>query len=59
MGTLMLISERDETQKYVDWLKTLTDEQRLGNFLLLSQQFCLECGRIEENGRRCQCWNDE
>lgn len=53
----MMISEQDETQKYVEWLKTLTDEQRLGNFLLISQQFCMECGRID--GGRCQCWNDE
>ena len=59
----MMIPEPGETDKYIKWLKTLTDEQRLGNLLQLAQEFCVECGRIQPGlspgERSCQCANDE
>jgi len=37
-------------------LLSLTDEERMRVFEL----FCTHCGRIQpEDGRKCQCWNDE
>ena len=35
-------------------------EDRLAFIHALSDQMCLECGRVYTRiGQRCQCWNDE
>ncbi len=42
-----------------DYLATMTDEQRIEFLGLLAGNYCTDCGRLQRDGRPCQCWNDE
>lgn len=41
------------------YLRKLTDAQRLRFIGEACGEFCHHCGRIEEDGRHCRCWDDE
>ena len=51
-----------ELEKHVEAIRkameTMTNDERLALLSRLAEDYCQECGR-KENGRRCQCWNDE
>lgn len=42
-------------QQMLEW----PDEQRVEFLAEIGAKFCPDCGRIQPEGRRCQCWNDE
>jgi NAD-dependent dihydropyrimidine dehydrogenase PreA subunit len=43
-------------QGLIDYIETLSIEERKELFYLIRANFCIECG---SNIPRCQCWNDE
>lgn len=53
----MLEQTKEQTKQLAEQMKTLTDSERCEVLDLLP--FCNICGSIEEDGRPCQCWNDE
>jgi hypothetical protein len=40
-------------------LMSLTDEQRVQFFDVLTANFCPDCGRVKEAGETCHCTNDD
>ena len=41
-----------------NWMKSADSDERLELINELMLPYCSECGCLEE-GRACQCWNDE
>jgi RNase P subunit RPR2 len=52
-----------ETKTLVDVLnermKDMTPDERLDLISRIKRGYCEHCGHPEQDGRPCQCWNDE
>ena len=47
-----------DTAAILAMLSQMTDEQRVQVMEAIQDRYCQHCGRKDE-GRMCQCWNDE